>query len=297
MPNIGILDEAAQVSWADAYCFLVRGMSKVVFVGDDKQLSPTVISQNEVLKQTLFSELMSKNTKYSVLLNIQYRMHPAIADFPNRHFYSGLIKNGVTAADRKSHVDYFRRYPVSFINTESTEVEEIEPMSGKKNYWNPGEVRILMALLAMFPKDQLSTIGIISPYDLQVQKINEAIEGKWGPEGLAAGPAVRTCESYQGSESEYTLYSCVRSNKEGKIGFCGEENRFNVAVTRAKKGLALVGNRTTFLCKAEKTNIWRIYLEYLEERGLIIEEGLMEKFVNSQKNTKSPLQLEVLEDN
>lgn len=69
----------------------------MVFIGDEKQLTPTVISQNQVLKQTMFTTLFMKNIKYYVLLNEQYRMHPAIAQFPNQYFYENSLKNGVSA--------------------------------------------------------------------------------------------------------------------------------------------------------------------------------------------------------
>lgn len=75
-PHIGILDEASQSTWADTYCYLTRGIQKFVLIGDDKQLEPTIISQNEVLKETMFTNLMYKNLNYFLLLDTQYRMHP-----------------------------------------------------------------------------------------------------------------------------------------------------------------------------------------------------------------------------
>ena len=65
------------------------------------------------------------------------------------------------------------------------------------------------------------------------------------------GLTVRTCDGYQGSEKEYIIVSCVRSNKEGKIGFCSEENRLNVTITRARRGVVLIGNKNTFLSETE----------------------------------------------
>ena len=81
------MDEAAQASWADACCFLIRNVQKMVFIGDENQLTPTVISNDQILKETMFTKLYMKNPKYFVLLNEQYRMHPNIFEFPNMCFY------------------------------------------------------------------------------------------------------------------------------------------------------------------------------------------------------------------
>ena len=78
-PSVGILDEASQSTWADTFCFLTRGIQKMVLVGDEKQLAPTIISNNEVLKETMFTDLMYKNPDYFTLLDTQYRMHPQIS--------------------------------------------------------------------------------------------------------------------------------------------------------------------------------------------------------------------------
>ncbi|CAM5999876.1 unnamed protein product [Sphagnum balticum] len=115
LPDVAILDEASQASWADTFCFLKHEVSRMVLVGDENQLDPTVISQNKVLKETVFARLSQKNPSYFVMLDTQYRMHPQIAVFPNLYFYGGLIKDGVDEVDRYSPIPYFSHHPVSFV--------------------------------------------------------------------------------------------------------------------------------------------------------------------------------------
>lgn len=88
------MDEAAQASWTDTYGFLAFGVTRMVFVGDEKQLRPIVIgdsSGNDILKETMFEKLALKNQEYFVHLVQQYRMHPKISEFANHSIYEGRL--------------------------------------------------------------------------------------------------------------------------------------------------------------------------------------------------------------
>ena len=123
-PDVAILDQASQASWGDTLCYVNLDIERFVLVGDDKQLDPTVISQDKTLKQTMISVLAKKN-KYFVMLDVQYRMHPAIAALPNWLFYQNKVVNGVTAAKRQSQNPTFANYPLSFIHHRCPQIEEL----------------------------------------------------------------------------------------------------------------------------------------------------------------------------
>ena len=115
-PDVVILDEASQATWGDSLCFINLDPERGVLVGDERQLDPTVISQDKLLKQTVISVLTTKED--SVMLNTQYRMHPGIATLPNWLFYGCELRNGVSAADRASPHEFFATYPLSFLHYE-----------------------------------------------------------------------------------------------------------------------------------------------------------------------------------
>jgi senataxin len=108
----------------------------MVLVGDDKQLDPTVISQDKLLKESVFSKLSQKKPEYFVLLDTQYRMHPEISEFPNAYFYESRLKDGVSAEERQNNIYYFAYHPVSFINHNVLESFYEDSENGKKNYYN-----------------------------------------------------------------------------------------------------------------------------------------------------------------
>lgn len=90
---------------------------------------------------------------------------------------------------------------------------------------------------------------------------------------MAYGLTIKTCDGYQGGEKDYIFFSCVRSNEQGKIGFCAEPNRINVSLTRARKSLIIIGNMVTLSSEAEITadkNVWKALISYLDAKKKII---------------------------
>lgn len=153
------------------------------------------------------------------MLNQQYRMHPTISRISNALFYQGLIQDGVTSEQRASSLPPFSDRPVLFINSIHPEKEGQEEtgLGIKKTYCNPYEVYIIKVYLAHFPKEELSKVGIITPYVDQLKLIQRQFPIEIRDYGLT----VRTCDGFQGGEKDYIFISLVRSNVEGNIGFCG----------------------------------------------------------------------------
>jgi superfamily I DNA and/or RNA helicase len=126
----------------------------------------------------------------------------------------------------------------------------------KKNYVNYHEVYIVKEYLKHFPYEELKNVGIITPYGQQLKIFQKEFAAEIKDFGLT----VKTCDGFQGGEKDYIFISLVRSNLEGNIGFCGEENRINVSITRARRGMMIVGNSLTFL---KNVNYWGMIINHV----------------------------------
>ena len=257
-----LIDEATQATEPAALVPLVRGARQIVLIGDHCQLPPTVISQraeNGGLSRSLFERITEMGIE-PLLLRTQYRMHPAISCFPNERFYGGLLEDGVAAEDRATPAGLLWpdwEQPIAFLPLEGGEVTAPDGASKE----NPAEAawiaRLLEGLLDAGELQQ-EDIGIITPYAGQVRAIRDSIPEKYD------GVEVHTVDGYQGREKEVILFSCVRSNSDGNVGFLADSRRLNVALTRAKRGLIVVGDPGTLRCDED----WAAWLEHVRSRNL-----------------------------
>ncbi len=266
-----LIDEATQATEPATLVPIVRGCRQLVLVGDHKQLPPTVISTHAEemgLKKSLFERLIELGVNSTMLLE-QYRMHPCIAEFPSRQSYDGLLKNGVTSENRIAPTgiiwpDFDN--PVAFLPVEGGEIVSADGHS-KANPTEAGWVlRMVDSLLAgedISPDD----IGVITPYNGQVRAIHDLMESSGGLEnnGKWNGIEVRSVDGYQGREKEVIVFSAVRSNPEGNVGFLNDSRRLNVALTRAKRGLIVIGDPKTLRNQRD----WDFWLTWAEEKNLI----------------------------
>ena len=256
------IDEATQATEPAALVPLVRGARQIVLIGEHRQLPPTVISQraeNGGLNRSLFERLVEMGIE-PLLLRTQYRMHPAISAFPNGHFYDDLLEDGVTSEDRPTPAGLLWPdwdMPIAFLPVEGGEVKAPDGASKE----NPTEAawiaRLLEGLLDAGELRQ-KDIGIITPYAGQVRAIRDSVPERYD------GVEVRTVDGYQGREKEVILFSCVRSNSEGNVGFLADSRRLNVALTRAKRGLIVIGDPETLRCDED----WSAWLEHVRSRKL-----------------------------
>ncbi len=257
-----LLDEATQATEPASLVPLVRGARQIVLVGDHRQLPPTVISrraENGGLRRSLFERLVAMGLE-PMLLDTQYRMHPAISDFPNRTFYEGRLVDGIMAAERPNPAGLLWNdweVPMAFLPVNGDEL--LSPDGASKE--NPAEAgwvaKILENLLQAGDLEE-ADIGIITPYAGQVRAIRDAL-----PERNDS-VEVHTVDGYQGREKEVIIFSCVRSNSDGTVGFLSDERRLNVALTRAKRGLIVIGDPDTL----RNDQTWASWLDYIRGRNL-----------------------------
>jgi len=244
-----IFDEAAQclepLSW-----LAIEKAHRVIFAGDDSQLGPTIKS-NEAsergLKETLFSKFSKRQPQAHRMLEVQYRMHEKIMDFSNQYFYHGLLQAHSSVAQRtfseKLAVD---EGPLVFIDTAGAGYEEHQNESTKST-GNREEAKFLVehlkTLAESTPDFKNLSIGIITPYQEQLKTISDAIaKSKLNSFGnIEAG----TVDSFQGQERDVIYISLVRSNVKHELGFLKEYRRMNVALTRAKQKLIVIGDSVT----------------------------------------------------
>lgn len=265
------IDEAAQALEPMAWIPITRS-SRVVFAGDHFQLPPTVKSKKaevEGLKATLFEQCMGIEN-VSIMLNIQYRMNEKIMNFSNKKFYKSALIADVTVKDAvlsKEESDYLIHTPVDFIDTSGCGyIEIVNPES--LSISNPEEAQLLIKHLKLVLEQfensnksgKLITIGVISPYKEQVQYLTNLIADDEHLINYRSQIAVKTIDGFQGQERDIIYISLVRSNDNKEIGFLSDIRRMNVALTRAKKKLVVIGDSATL---ANHT-FYKDFLDYIE---------------------------------
>ncbi len=239
-----VIDEAAQ-GLEPATWIPITKASKVVLAGDPFQLPPTIKSI-EARKGGFDVTLIEKSLlrlPYVNFLDTQYRMNEQIMQFSNRHFYDGILKADESVREHKLMMEDDR--PVEFIDTVGCGFDERMNPEYQSRY-NPDEFQILcehLYLLLDATKAELPSIAIISPYREQVIYMKEQIEQDSRLEGVEI--TVDTIDGFQGQERDVIYISLVRSNKKSEIGFLKDYRRMNVAMTRARKKLVIVGDSAT----------------------------------------------------
>lgn len=242
-----ILDEASQATLPLSFIPLPR-VQRVVLVGDHKQLPPTIISPDAErggLSTTAFDLLADKAP--GVMLEVQHRMHHDIMRFPSDASYSGKLIAHPSVENRdlrsvlgKEVRPEFAR-PFLFIDTAGTGFSDEQP-EGSQSQRNPGEAAIAAWLVEKMLEEGLATdqIAVIAPYRAQVTLLRERM-----PELVAKGLEVDSVDAFQGREKEAVIVSLTRSNEEGIAGFVDDQRRLNVAITRARSSLIVIGDSAT----------------------------------------------------
>ncbi|CAL5025640.1 unnamed protein product [Urochloa decumbens] len=271
--DVLIVDEAAQVKECELVIPLrLHWLKHVILVGDDCQLRPLVRSQ--VCKEagfgiSLFERLVILNSEKH-LLNIQYRMNPCISLFPNAKFYERKISDGPNVLSPSYNKDYtglpFGSY--AFINI----ADGREEKEGAGNSWrNLVEVAVVLHLIQTIFKSvkktgQRISIGVVSPYSSQVAAIKDKVGKKYDTcDGFHV--RVKSIDGFQGEEDDIIILSTVRSNRRGAVGFLADYQRTNVALTRARHCLWILGNANT-LCKSG--TVWADLVADAQRRRCII---------------------------
>ncbi|KAE8815592.1 Lupus brain antigen 1-like protein [Hordeum vulgare] len=249
--DVLIVDEAAQVRECELVIPLrLHWLKHVVLVGDDCQLSAMV--KSKVCKEagfgtSLFGRLVTLKFD-KLLLNIQYRMNPCISLFPNAQFYERKILDGSNVLSPSYNKDYTGLPFGSYTLINVMDGREDKEGTGNSRR-NMVEVAVVLHLIQTIFKCWKSTgkalsIGVVSPYSSQVDAIGTRLGKKYDTcDGFCV--RVKSIDGFQGEEDDIIILSTVRSNGNGVVGFLADHQRTNVALTRAKHCLWIVGNAHT----------------------------------------------------
>ncbi|KAM6567390.1 hypothetical protein CsatA_026518 [Cannabis sativa] len=255
-----VIDEAAQLKECESTIPLqIPGIKHAVLFGDEWQLPATVtskISEEASFGRSLFQRLSSLNHSRH-LLNTQYRMHPSICSFPNANFYHNQILDAPNVKRESYEKHYlpgsmFGTY--SFINVVGGREEKDDDGRSRKNMVEAALViKILHNLYKAWRETKIElSIGVVSPYSAQVVAIQEKLGKKYEKfDGFRV--KVKTIDGFQGGEEDIIVLSTVRSDIGQSLDFISKPQRVNVALTRARHSLWILGNERTL---ANCQSIW-----------------------------------------
>ena len=253
------IDEAAQAM--EAACWIpIRRASRVIFAGDHCQLPPTVKSLEALkggLGKTLMERIVENKPECVSLLQVQYRMNDEIMQFSSDYFYHGQMKSAPEVAHRVIHEG---DAPILWLDTSTINLGEDEKYDFREQFIgesfgrvNKGEANLTLSLLQIYFQrigkqrilDDRIDVGIISPYRAQVQYLKRLIKKRAFFKPFRHLISVNTVDGFQGQERDVILISMVRANQEGQIGFLRDLRRMNVAITRARMKLIILGDAPT----------------------------------------------------
>jgi superfamily I DNA and/or RNA helicase len=284
--SIVIVDEASQQTEPSSLIPLVKGCSQAILVGDHVQLRPTInqtalaldfdVSLFERLYTTVDGSVNDGGLE-TMMLDTQYRMHPKLCVFSSEQFYDGKLKSGITIQDRPLTASGFPFPQVAslhgqgntaiidheraiFINCDSKEL----PGKSKEN---PGQAELcvhICKLLASNSNGQTTShsIVVLTPYKRQAEALKRMLSS------MPCNIEVSSIDSFQGREADIIIFATVRCNDYREIGFLEDIRRMNVALTRARLALIVVGNRATLTegtADEEASSMWRRMLGRLVE--------------------------------
>lgn len=262
------IDEAAQALEPASWIPIIKA-DRVIFAGDHCQLPPTIKSLEAArngLEVTLFEKAI-KHNQADVMLEEQYRMHVDIMNFSSRIFYnSRLFANKAVA-----HWKVFENdQTVEFIDTAGCGFfEEVDPET--LSSFNAEEAQLLLKHFNQYIEEvkaldkfqEVDNIGIIAPYKAQVSLLQDLVLENQFDEELTKKLTVNTVDSFQGQERDIIYITLVRSNEKGEIGFLANTRRMNVALTRARKKLVVIGDSATI----GQNPFYSSFLDYVNEIG------------------------------
>lgn len=244
--NTVFIDEAGQA--LEPACWIaIAKASRVVMAGDHLQLPPTIKSLEAAkggLNVTLMEKAMRKEG-IAEMLQIQYRMNERIMHFSNVKFYEGNLKAHESVRDITLLLETGNSEPLEFIDTAGCGYQE-KYMAENQSLSNEEEANLLLKRLRHLMEETEGTnnsIGIIAPYKAQISLLKEKVAEA---EDLTPyNISINTVDGFQGQEKDIICISLVRSNDKGEIGFLSDTRRMNVAMTRARKKLIIIGDSST----------------------------------------------------
>ncbi|GMF29867.1 unnamed protein product [Phytophthora lilii] len=267
-----IIDEAAQAVELSTLVPIRERVARVVLVGDPKQLPATVksvVAAKARYNRSLFERIAESGVAPS-MLRVQYRMHPFLRDFPSKRFYAGMLTDGPSVMERVQKVcpgvyAHTSFQPFLLYDVDNSREED---MNGSK--YNRVEAAFCVSLCQnMFEtcadvRKNKWSVGFVSPYKEQVRVLRQEITRSGIPTNISI--EVNTVDGFQGREKDVIVFSCVRSSRRGGIGFLRDIRRLNVAITRARFCLYVIGNVNTLV----RDQTWAALVKSARDRKLII---------------------------
>ncbi|XP_076932417.1 putative helicase MAGATAMA 3 [Bidens hawaiensis] len=247
-----VIDEAAQASEVGVLLPLALGAAWCVLVGDPQQLPATVISKAAgtlLYSRSLFERFQQAGCP-TMLLSVQYRMHPQIREFPSRYFYQGRLTDSESVNSLPDEVYYKDPMLKLYVFYDVTHGLESH-RDGSVSYQNVHEAQFGLRLYQHLQKCVKSlgvgkvSVGIITPCKLQLKCIQWEFEDVFKSEE-GKDLYINTVDAFQGQERDVIIMSCVRASNHG-VGFVADIRRMNVALTRAKRALWVMGNASTLV--------------------------------------------------
>lgn len=263
--DLVVIDEACQITEPNAWIAIARA-ERVVLAGDHRQLPPTIVSDDAAaqgLNVSLFERLMNQTQgRLSRRLTIQYRMHEAIMRFSSDELYEGqLVADRLVAGHRLCDLpgiseNELTQTPLEFIDTAGAGYDEEQEPDGESRL-NPAEGELVLRKVNELMQAGLTgdALAVITPYAAQARWLRERLR--------SPGLEVDSVDGFQGREKEAIVISLVRSNAAGEIGFLADVRRMNVALTRARRKLIVIGDSATLAADP----FYRRLLDYFENQG------------------------------
>ena len=264
------IDEAAQA--LEAACWIaIRKADRVILAGDHCQLPPTIKCIEAArggLDHTLMEKVVQQKPSAVSLLKVQYRMHEAIMRFPSEWFYNGELEAAPEVRNR-GILDFDT--PMNWIDTSEMDFHE-EFVGESFGRINKQEANLLLQELEAYINrigkarilDESIDFGLISPYKAQVQYLRSKIRGSSFLRPFRSLITVNTVDGFQGQERDVVFISLVRANEDGQIGFLNDLRRMNVAITRARMKLVILGDATTLT----KHAFYRKLIQYIRQEAV-----------------------------
>ncbi|XP_037459597.1 uncharacterized ATP-dependent helicase C29A10.10c-like [Triticum dicoccoides] len=247
-----VIDEAAQASEVGVLPPLALGAARCVLVGDPQQLPATVISKAAgtlLYSRSLFERFQQAGCP-TILLSVQYRMHPQIREFPSRYFYQGCLTDSESVVKLPDELYYKDALMAPYIFYDISHGRESH-RGGSSSYQNVHEAQFALRLyehlqrLVKVNGGKKASVGIITPYKLQLKCLQREFEEVMNTEE-GKDIYINTVDAFQGQERDVIIMSCVRASNHG-VGFVADIRRMNVALTRARRALWVVGNASALM--------------------------------------------------
>lgn len=261
-----LVDEATQATEPAVLVPLARGCRQLVLVGDHCQLPPTVLStraEEEGLGVPLFSRMVACGVP-PFMLDTQYRMHPGIAMFPSDLFYGGKLLNGVSAPERRPLAGFpwpREEFPIAFVPVQGNEVDD---GVSKLNEAEAAAAYDAVEHLLKGGQCRISDIAVVTPYAAQARLIRRMLRQL--THSFDGYVEVSSVDGFQGREKEAVVFSAVRSNSYGSVGFVKDWRRVNVSFTRARRALIVIGNDQCL--RRGDPDTWMPWLAWADAHGI-----------------------------